>query len=94
VGDFWQGLHKGLGHFLGLHLPATKNEHPDFVPLVCLKSSPAVTNPVVLSEDNPSSFSNLRYPVFVLGVLGEMIVVDLHCYTTLAEFFRDYLLAQ
>ena len=92
--DFWQGRHKGLGHFLGFHLPGTKDEHPNFVPLVCLKSSPAVTNPVVLSEDNPSSFSNLRYPVFVLGVLLEMIVVDLYCYTTLAQFFRDYLFAQ
>ena len=53
-----------------------------------------VTNPVVLGENDPFSFADFFYPMFVRSVLGKVFVVDFYFDSALAKFFRDYFLAQ
>ncbi len=92
--NLWQRFYEGIGHLLRLHFSAAENEHPDSVPSVGIQGSWAVAKPVIFGQDDPSSLPGLRYPFFVFGILGEVVVVDLYAHTFLAKPFRNYLLAQ
>jgi hypothetical protein len=54
----------------------------------------AVTNPVVLGENDPSSLADFFDPMFVRSVLGKVVVVDFYFDSALAKLFCDYLLTQ
>jgi len=56
--------------------------------------SGAITDSVVLGENDPASFADLRYPVLVQGILREMMVVNLYLNTAFAKFTRNHLLTQ
>ncbi len=92
--NLWQRFYEGIGHLLRLHFSAAENEHPDSVPSVGIQGSWAVAKPVIFGQDDLSFLPGLRYPFFVFGILGEVVVVDLYAHTFLAKPFRNYLLAQ
>lgn len=49
---------------------------------------------MVFGEDNPAALTGFGEPVFVLGVGGKMIVVDVECSAGLTERSGDTMLPQ
>jgi hypothetical protein len=49
---------------------------------------------MVFGQDNPSALSGLSEPVFVLGIRGKVVVVDVECGTGLTERCGDTVLPQ
>lgn len=49
---------------------------------------------MVFGENNPAALTGLGEPVFVLGVGGEVIVVDVECGSGLTERRGDTVLPQ
>jgi hypothetical protein len=40
---------------------------------------------MVLGQDNPSALSGLGEPVFILGIRGKVVIVDVECGASLTE---------
>lgn len=49
---------------------------------------------MVFGENNPAALTGLGEPVFVLGVGGKVIVVDVECGSSLTERSGDTVLPQ
>ncbi|HVO91504.1 MAG TPA: hypothetical protein VMT22_01630 [Terriglobales bacterium] len=75
-------------------MAAAEDENSNFVSSIGFKLCRAVTNSVVLGQDDPAAPADLCQPFFVQGVLRKVLIVDLDPYTALANSFGNDFLAQ
>ena len=74
--DFWHGLSQNGGSFDAAHVAGDHYESPDPRGLQGLQFEGTVTNSFVFGEDDPLPSGDSREPSCVLGVLGEVIVMQ------------------
>jgi hypothetical protein len=81
----WQSIHKGCCHCWARQ--ASSDKHKGSYSSLD-KRGPlmeAMPNPVISCEDNPCPLAYCTQPLFIPGVLGKMIVMQLHCCSCLPE---------
>ena len=74
--DRWQRRNKTVRHFRALDIDACerKQAHPRFSHRNQGRS--AVANPLVSRQHDPSLRAHNREPIFVWGILSEMVIVN------------------
>lgn len=93
-GDARKRLNEDLRHFVALEIARRQDERRDTSFHECQPFNMSIPNAMVFGEDNPAASSGLQEPVFILGIGGKMIVVDVECGTSLTERGSHALLSQ
>ena len=76
--DGWQRGHHALSHFRTLRIYSRKREQTHASLLHCKQSGHTISDPLVSCQDDPFPCPHYWQPIFILGILGEMIIMDFH----------------
>ena len=83
--DTGECFYKDLRHFLALQICRRQNKGRHTCLHECQPLHMSISDAMVLGQDNPAALCCLGEPVFVFGIRGEVVVVDVENSTGLAE---------